>query len=80
MEIDFAERLGLAIGDRIVDLAAWLDLGLFEGFDRGAGLRSAVVRLGQARAILVAKLLHGITIPVWRCHRAIAPSVATSPV
>ncbi len=34
-----------------------------EAFDRGAGLRSAVVRFGQARAILVAKLLHGITIP-----------------
>ncbi len=34
-----------------------------EGFDRSAGLRSAVVRLGQRRAILVAKLLHGITIP-----------------
>ncbi len=34
-----------------------------EGFDRDAGLRSAVVRLGQARAILLAKLLHGVTIP-----------------
>lgn len=34
-----------------------------EGFDRDAGLHSAVVRLGQARAILLAKLLHGITIP-----------------
>ncbi|HEY4319868.1 MAG TPA: UbiA-like polyprenyltransferase [Gemmatimonadales bacterium] len=34
-----------------------------EGFDRDAGLRSAVVRLGQRRAILVAKALHGITIP-----------------
>lgn len=34
-----------------------------EAFDRGAGLRSAVVRFGQDRAILVAKLLHGITIP-----------------
>jgi 4-hydroxybenzoate polyprenyltransferase len=32
-------------------------------FDRGQGLRSAVVRLGEARAILLAKLLHGITIP-----------------
>lgn len=34
-----------------------------EGFDRGEGLRSLVVRLGQTRAILAAKLLHGITIP-----------------
>ncbi len=34
-----------------------------EDFDRDAGLRSAVVRLGQRRAILVAKLLHGVTIP-----------------
>jgi 4-hydroxybenzoate polyprenyltransferase len=34
-----------------------------EGFDRDEGLRSAVVKLGQRRAILVAKLLHGITIP-----------------
>jgi 4-hydroxybenzoate polyprenyltransferase len=34
-----------------------------EGFDRDAGLRSAVVQLGQRRAILVAKLLHGVTIP-----------------
>ena len=34
-----------------------------EGFDRDAGLRSAVVRLGQARAIFFAKVLHGITIP-----------------
>lgn len=34
-----------------------------EGFDRGAGLKSAVVRLGQPRAILLAKLLHGVTIP-----------------
>ncbi|MFI5234265.1 MAG: UbiA-like polyprenyltransferase [Gemmatimonadales bacterium] len=34
-----------------------------EGFDRDQGLRSLVVRLGQNRAILVAKLLHGITIP-----------------
>jgi 4-hydroxybenzoate polyprenyltransferase len=33
------------------------------GFDRSQGLRSAVVRLGERRAILVAKLLHGITIP-----------------
>ena len=34
-----------------------------EDFDRTSGLRSAVVRLGQARAILLAKLLHGVTIP-----------------
>ncbi len=34
-----------------------------EGFDRDAGLRSAVVQLGQRRAILAAKLLHGVTIP-----------------
>jgi 4-hydroxybenzoate polyprenyltransferase len=34
-----------------------------EGFDRDAGLRSAVVRLGQARAILFGKMLHGATIP-----------------
>jgi len=34
-----------------------------EGFDRSEGLRSAVVRLGERRAILLAKLLHGLTIP-----------------
>jgi 4-hydroxybenzoate polyprenyltransferase len=34
-----------------------------ESFDRSEGLRSAVVRLGQRRAILAAKLLHGLTIP-----------------
>ena len=34
-----------------------------EGFGRDQGLRSAVVRLGEARAILLAKLLHGVTIP-----------------
>jgi 4-hydroxybenzoate polyprenyltransferase len=34
-----------------------------EGFDRDQGLRSAVVRLGEARAILLAKLLHAVTIP-----------------
>jgi 4-hydroxybenzoate polyprenyltransferase len=33
------------------------------GFDRSEGLRSAVVRLGDSRAILLAKVLHGITIP-----------------
>jgi len=34
-----------------------------EDFDRSAGLRSAVVRLGRSRSILAAKLLHGVTIP-----------------
>ncbi len=34
-----------------------------EGFDRDEGLRSAVVRLGVPRALLLAKLLHGVTIP-----------------
>ena len=34
-----------------------------EAFDRALGLRSAVVRLGERRSILLAKLLHGITIP-----------------
>ncbi len=34
-----------------------------ESFDRGQGLRSAVVRLGISRSILLAKLLHGVTIP-----------------
>jgi 4-hydroxybenzoate polyprenyltransferase len=34
-----------------------------EAFDRAHGVTSAVVRLGERRAILVAKLLHGITIP-----------------
>ncbi len=34
-----------------------------EGFDRSEGLRSAVVRLGESRAILLARLLHGVTIP-----------------
>src|SRR5881296_2109228 len=33
-----------------------------EAFDRAERLRSLVVRLGQARAIFVAKLLHGIAI------------------
>jgi 4-hydroxybenzoate polyprenyltransferase len=33
------------------------------GFDSAEGLRSAVVRLGVSRAIVVAKLLHAITIP-----------------
>ena len=33
------------------------------GFDRAHGLRSAAVRLGESRAILLAKLLHGLTIP-----------------
>jgi 4-hydroxybenzoate polyprenyltransferase len=34
-----------------------------EQFDRGEGLRSAVVRLGERRSILLAKALHGVTIP-----------------
>ena len=34
-----------------------------EQFDRGAGLRSAVVRLGMDRSIQAARLLHGVTIP-----------------
>jgi 4-hydroxybenzoate polyprenyltransferase len=33
------------------------------GFDSAEGLRSAVVKLGETRAIRLAKLLHGITIP-----------------
>jgi len=33
-----------------------------EQFDRAAGLRSAVVRLGAARSILFAKTLHGLAI------------------
>jgi 4-hydroxybenzoate polyprenyltransferase len=32
-------------------------------FDSAEGLRSAVVRLGESRAILLAKLLHALTIP-----------------
>lgn len=32
-------------------------------FDRSAGLGSAVVRLGERNSILLAKLLHGVTIP-----------------
>jgi len=34
-----------------------------EPFDRSEGLRSAVVRLGERNSILLAKLLHGATIP-----------------
>jgi 4-hydroxybenzoate polyprenyltransferase len=34
-----------------------------EAFDRGEGLRSAVVRFGEPRSIVVAKLLHAVTIP-----------------
>lgn len=34
-----------------------------ETFDRGHGLRSAVVRLGEKHSILLAKVLHGVTIP-----------------
>jgi 4-hydroxybenzoate polyprenyltransferase len=32
-------------------------------FDRGEGLKSAVVRLGERNSILLAKMLHGVTIP-----------------
>ncbi len=35
-----------------------------EAFDKAQGLRSAVVRLGQKRAIFFAKALHGVTIPM----------------
>jgi 4-hydroxybenzoate polyprenyltransferase len=34
-----------------------------EQFDRGAGLRSAVVRLGVPRSIGLARLLHAVTVP-----------------
>jgi 4-hydroxybenzoate polyprenyltransferase len=34
-----------------------------EHFDRTEGLHSAVVRLGERNSILLAKLLHGVTIP-----------------
>jgi 4-hydroxybenzoate polyprenyltransferase len=34
-----------------------------EGFDRSEGLKSTVTLLGERRAILVAKSLHGLTIP-----------------
>jgi 4-hydroxybenzoate polyprenyltransferase len=34
-----------------------------EQFDRAHGLRSAVVRFGLTRSIVLAKLLHGLTIP-----------------
>jgi 4-hydroxybenzoate polyprenyltransferase len=34
-----------------------------EAFDRAAGLRSAVVRLGRRRSILLARVLHGVTVP-----------------
>jgi 4-hydroxybenzoate polyprenyltransferase len=33
-----------------------------EAFDRGEGLRSLVVRLGQGWAIIIAKLLHGVAL------------------
>jgi 4-hydroxybenzoate polyprenyltransferase len=33
-----------------------------EAFDRDEGLHSAVVRFGRGRAILVGKLLHGLTV------------------
>ena len=34
-----------------------------EEFDRQSGLKSAVVKLGERRSILLAELLHGLTIP-----------------
>jgi 4-hydroxybenzoate polyprenyltransferase len=34
-----------------------------QAFDRSEGLRSAVVRLGVRKSILLAKVLHGLTIP-----------------
>jgi len=34
-----------------------------EEFDRQSGLKSAVVKLGERRSIVLAKLLHGLTIP-----------------
>lgn len=34
-----------------------------EEFDRTTGLKSAVVRLGERRSILLARLLHGVTVP-----------------
>jgi 4-hydroxybenzoate polyprenyltransferase len=34
-----------------------------EAFDRETGLKSAVVRLGERRSILLAKVMHGLTIP-----------------
>lgn len=43
-----------------------------ERFDREAGLRSAVVRLGERNAILLAKLLHGITILALACFGWVA--------
>lgn len=52
-----------------VGVAAWVaGFDIFyalpdESFDRQEGLRSAVVRLGERRAIVLAKVLHGLTIP-----------------
>ena len=63
------ERAGLAAARHDLAVATWVaGFDIFyalpdEGFDRREGLRSAVVRLGEPRAILLAKLLHGITIP-----------------
>jgi 4-hydroxybenzoate polyprenyltransferase len=57
------------LGAVTVAVAAWVaGFDIFyalpdEGFDREQGLRSVVVRFGIARAILVARLLHALTIP-----------------
>ena len=55
-----------AIGSGVMTWVAGFDIFYAlpdEQFDRSQGLRSAVVRLGTARSILLAKLLHGLTIP-----------------
>jgi 4-hydroxybenzoate polyprenyltransferase len=57
------------LGAVTVAVAAWVaGFDIFyalpdEGFDREQGLRSVVVRFGTARAILVARVLHALTIP-----------------
>lgn len=55
-----------AIGTAVATWVAGFDI-LYalpdEQFDRSEGLHSAVVRLGIGRSILLAKLLHGVTIP-----------------
>jgi len=61
--VSWEESLNFALDERGYALP---DL----GFDRSHGLRSAVVRLGERRAILLAKLLHGVTVP------ALAPGQA----
>lgn len=44
-----------------------------EAFDRAHGLKSAVVRLGRTRAILTAKLLHGVTVAALVAFGAATP-------